>query len=402
MMKTLTSTAADVSRLLRDRGGNFGIMTAILLPVLLGTVGVAIDISNAILSKRELQEATDSAALAAATALAEGKAADTPAAQSLGKDFVAGQMANYVDAGTASKMKDATIVSVDPTITATSKSYKVTVSSSYALELTPFMSILGYKTLNIATSSSTSSGTSQTKSALSMMLALDESGSMKDFTQICTKFKRNDPTQCKTWTNTTTTKIAALKQAAGALFDALDKADPTSVLVRTGAVSYTHVVMGQTSPTMAWGTTAARRYVSNMPTNPAGGTDASGAMGIADSAVKKVPDGTDNEAVEQGKKGNTTVGRFLVLMTDGEMTGYSADWNSTIDQSVRTSCDTAKSHGITVFTVAFMAPDKGKDLLQYCASPGGNYYEADTMEKLVSDFTSIAQTATKAATLLTN
>ena len=46
-------------RLRRDRGGNFGIMTAILLPVLIGTAGLAIDYSNAILSKRTLQEATE-------------------------------------------------------------------------------------------------------------------------------------------------------------------------------------------------------------------------------------------------------------------------------------------------------------------------------------------------------
>jgi Mg-chelatase subunit ChlD len=100
--------------------------------------------------------------------------------------------------------------------------------------------------------------------------------------------------------------------------------------------------------------------------------------------------------------GNSKVDRFIVLMTDGEMTGNSNKWNSVKDQNVRDACDQTKKDGITIFTVAFMAPDKGKSLLQYCASSAGNYYEAETMEKLISDFSSIAQEATKAATLLTN
>lgn len=65
-------------------------------------------------------------------------------------------------------------------------------------------------------------------------------------------------------------------------------------------------------------------------------------------------------------------------MTDGEMTGSSASWNYSIDQSVRNTCDTAKKDGIKIFTVAFMAPDKGKSLLQYCASSADNYYAPKT------------------------
>ncbi|MGO7601838.1 TadE/TadG family type IV pilus assembly protein, partial [Rhizobium ruizarguesonis] len=49
--------------MLGDRGGNFGIMTAILLPVLFGAAGMAIQVGDILLSKQQLQEAADSAAL---------------------------------------------------------------------------------------------------------------------------------------------------------------------------------------------------------------------------------------------------------------------------------------------------------------------------------------------------
>lgn len=52
-------------RLFRDRSGNFGIMTAILLVPVIGTAGLAIDISNALMARSTLQAAADAAAIAA-------------------------------------------------------------------------------------------------------------------------------------------------------------------------------------------------------------------------------------------------------------------------------------------------------------------------------------------------
>ncbi|MFP3534707.1 hypothetical protein SB763_35740, partial [Burkholderia sp. SIMBA_042] len=78
---------------------------------------------------------------------------------------------------------------------------------------------------------------------------------------------------------------------------------------------------------------------------------------------------------------------------DGEMTGYSAAWNSGIDQAVRNTCDTAKKDGIKIFSVAFMAPDKGKSLLQYCASNLDNYYAPENMQQIVTAFGEIARKA---------
>ncbi|NLS05446.1 VWA domain-containing protein [Rhizobium sp. P32RR-XVIII] len=407
-MSALSSLLASGRHILRDRSGNFAMMTAILMPVLIGAAGLAVDITNAALSQQQLQEASDAAALATASALADGKIT-TANAQDFAKDFLAGEMANFLDSTAAAAMKDGITVNAQQTTSGKSTLYNVSVSSTYALQLSGLASVLGYKTTNVGASSSAQGGSGPDQNAhnaLSMILALDESGSMAYNTdtvasQKCIKYNSSG-TKCKEYDTTYVKKIAALKTAAGALFDALDNADPTGDLVRTGAVSYTHVVKGQTSPTMAWGTTAARKYVNDMPANPQGGTDATGAMTIADTAVKKAPDGGDAEAAAQAAKNNTNVERYIVLMSDGEMTGNSNQWNSALDQTVRQKCATAKTDGITIFTVAFMAPDKGKSLLQYCASSPANYYEPNTMEGLVKDFESIAQAATKTTTRLTN
>ncbi|MBY4615041.1 vWA domain-containing protein [Rhizobium redzepovicii] len=388
-------------RMFSDRGGNFGITTAIMAPVLLGVVGMALDYSNAMLSKRQLQEATDAGALAAATALANGTASTTADAEMIARNFVSGQMANYVGSDALNSIKVGTSVTVNVSTTATSKSYKVAIDTSYPVATTPFLSVLGYKTLNIGASTSTSSGTSDTKTALSMELVLDQSGSMGENTTTCATYNGKN---CKTYV----TKIDALKKAANALFAALDTADPDHSLVRTGAYSYNNGLIYKDAQKtqiksmsgMSWGTATTATYVSGITAN--GGTDATEPMRQATLSVTKALDGSDVETQAHAAKGNNNVSRYIILMTDGEMTGNTGVWQQSFDQNVRDQCDATKTAGIKIFTVAFMAPDKGKQLLQYCASPGGNYYEAETMEKLVASFTSIAKEATKALTLLTN
>jgi Flp pilus assembly protein TadG len=364
---------------------------------------MAMDVSNMMQTRDQMQEATDAAALATATALGNGT--NSTAAEALGKQFVSGQMANFLgnDATAKAALQKATNVAITTTGDAsTGIKYTVAVSSSYALGLTPLMSVFGYQTTNIATGSTSTSGQAagaNNKIAFSMDLALDQSGSMADPTDTvlsttCTKKNKNGT--CKTTTTTYVAKIDALKTAAGSLFDALDKADPTKSLVRIGAISYNNGMTGQSN--MNWGTSNARTFVNAMTAT--GGTDATKAMSTADANIKKIGE-TDTESKAHALKQNTNVDRYIVLMTDGEMTGNSATWNSAIDKLVRDQCDTAKRDGIQVFTVGFMAPPNGISLLKYCASSSSDYYEAKSMADLVKAFSSIANTATQAITMLT-
>lgn len=58
---------------LQDRRGNFGILTAFLMPVLLFTVGMAVEVSKALEVRTNLQEMADAAALQTATRLGRAR-----------------------------------------------------------------------------------------------------------------------------------------------------------------------------------------------------------------------------------------------------------------------------------------------------------------------------------------
>ena len=391
------------SRFLGDRRGNFGMMTAILLPVLLGAGGIAMDVTNMMISKTQLQGAADAAALAASTALAKGEAADEAAARKLARDFFIGQISNSMGDAAAEALADAVDIRVTTTTKNNGKSFEVQVGSTYGLALTPLMGVLGYQTVDIVVNSASTSGTEQKRTALSMYLALDRSGSMSFKTNetkagLCDNYTKNS------WSHPTGSqdpcyvrKIEALQTASHALIKSLSDADPENNLVRLGAVSYND--KAQTPKAMAWGTDHVKAYIDALPYKPTGGTDASGAMKYTYDAL--VSD-NNTEAAAHADEKNGEFQRYILLMTDGEMTGDGSSFNSSIDQKVRDWCDDAKEDAIIIFSVAFMAPDNGKKLLNYCASGSENYFAPDTMEKLVAAFDAIGKKAAKSATRLTH
>lgn len=423
-----------LSRLMKDRAGNFGIMTAAMLPVLLGVAGVAIDVTNAMQEKSRLQALADSATLAAASAMADSGNMTEQEAENMALGYFVGQeLENEKKKGASDAdnakireaLEKATEVSATTTTSNNTADYEVHMKLNYDLPLNGMTSVLGFKTMKIAVESYARSG--RQGNALSMYLALDESGSMKENT---TTLNPAQPTKresykcgqktCYREVPNYLTKIASLKAAAAAMFTELDNADPTSELIRVGADSYTHETMKEEK--IAWGTGKVSGYVKDLPDKPDGGTDASGAMTNALNALKKA---NATEKTAHDGKGNTSFDRYIVLMTDGEMTGYSNQWNEAIDKQVRQICLNAKSDGLTdaakqklkngeqlsedemapgirIYTIAFMAPDKGKKLLDYCASGPDYYYEPNNMVDLVKSFGEIARKAAKTATRLTN
>ncbi|KQZ49857.1 hypothetical protein ASD54_13135 [Rhizobium sp. Root149] len=426
--------------LLADEAGNFAMMTAILLPVTIGVGGVAVDLTNVMREKAEIQNIADAATLAAASKMSKDDITEAEATK-MAKDEMVGQyLANLQSSGmsedeiAAAKADLQKNMNTGATITSTggsSKNFEVRMTLKANVQLSGLTRVLGFETIPISVSSISASA--REGNALSMYLVLDESGSMAWDTTTVDPLK---PTKQETYTATVqgtcydywrgyysctyneqrtrtvanyVTKIAALKTAAGVMTTELLKAaapDQTNAtaqeteakkLIRIGAVSYTHETKTEQKP--AWGTTTAKNYVLALPAVPEGGTDASGAMAVAFSDLQKA---NVTEATQHKAKQNYSFSRFIVLMTDGEMTGYSNAWNKGIDDKVRTACAQAKADGITVFTVAFMAPDKGKDLLQACASNKESYYESSNMSDLVAAFGDIGRKAAKTQTRLTN
>ncbi|MGL3607055.1 vWA domain-containing protein [Rhizobium sp. G187] len=421
MTGTKTEKRLSVRRMLTDRGGNFAMMTAILLPVTLATVGVAMDMNNLVQVKSALQDAADSAALSAASALANQNLTDEQAI-ALAKTFYATQYKNTrgtTDAVPGEEDKlvltlgQNAIASVNKNIGTKLNTYDVTINGSIDVPTNAFTQLLGYKSVKIAVEAKAESS-KETKSALSMYLVLDRSGSMSFTTDTvdttvssCVNYTAanwayKDVAQGKKNYISPTKpcyvkKIAALKTAAAMLLTQLTTADPLNVLVRVGAVSYNDST--QAASGINWGVAGASAYITALPLVPTGGTDASGGMKIAYDALKST---ATTETNAHTAKGNERFSRYIVLMTDGEMTGNSSNWNSNIDSQVRTHCANAKADGIEIFTVAFMAPTKGKELLSACASSASNYYEPSDMSGLVKAFEEIGKAAAKATTRLTN
>ena len=374
---------------LKDRRGNLSIIAALVLPVGLAAAGMAIDMSKMVASKAALQNAADAAALAAASALANDEITTTQA-EALATDFVKGQMANHVDSDelAADPFDFSSCTDVNVTQQAavgTAKKYIVKVATCYDVKYSALSAFMGQSSGRVSVASTTQSST-ESKNALSMYLVLDRSGSMAEYTNTV-----SGSYQCRYGRKTTTCytyydKITALRMAATNLMDQLLKADPDKMFVRTAAVSYNSAM--QTAGSLAWGVTATKTYISKLTAD--GGTDSGLAFKTAYNAVKAATEDTLHMA-----KNGQVPSKYIVFMTDGD-NNY-----TTADTETKKWCDAARLAGIEVYSVAFMAPTRGQQLLSYCATTSSHYFKAEDAEELNAAFEYIGERATATATRLT-
>ncbi len=404
MMVDTTKKHSLLLGFMRDRRGNFGTMTAILLPVVLAGAGVAMDLAKMVQVRTALQDSADSAALSAASALAGQGISDEKAIE-LAKKFLAAQFKNLTQNGgalsedeeqAAKDLADTALASVTRTTGASgaTNTYEVTVTGQYDVSMNAFTALLGYDKVRVSVSS-TSESTTESKNALSMYLVVDRSGSMAENTSTVNEAQptKVEYYQCGwSWCSRTVTnyvlKIDALKVAVADLVDQLNTADPEKKYVRTAAISYNS--SSQSPTTFEWGTKAAMDYVNALTAT--GGTDSSNAV---KTAYQKVT-ATSEVNAHIAKNGQKDPGKFIVFMTDGDNNYTSAD------TSTKKWCDSAKAVNVEIFTVAFMAPSRGQELLKYCATDTSHYYDANDAAQLIAAFKEIGEKASMAATRLTN
>lgn len=388
-MRSSAFSFAVLRRLLKDKYGNFSVMAALILPVGLGAAGLAFDASRMISTKTALQNAADAAALAAASGLAN-KGLTIGEAKTLAVDFVAGQMSNNLDSEeeleTPFDFSSCTsVTATEETTVGTAKKYDVKVTTCYDVDYTALSAFLGKSGGRLTVSSSTES-TTESKNALSMYLVLDRSGSMSEYTDTVSgsytcRYGRRTYT-CYSYYD----KITALRMAATNLMDQLAASDPSTVLVRTGAVSYNSAM--QTPTDLAWGETSTKSYISALTAT--GGTDSSLAFKTAYQALSA----STEDSAHMNKNGQVP-SKYIVFMTDGD-NNY-----TTADTATKGWCDQARAAGIEVYSVAFMAPDRGKALLNYCATSSAHYFAAEDADDLNAAFEYIGERATETTTRLT-
>lgn len=396
--------------LVGDKRGNFGIMTAILLPVVLATAGVAIDVTRMVQVKSELQNAADSASLAAASAMA-GKGISEAEAMELARQFLIGQMANLIteassssDTGVpASEMlerikKDTKVKASQTTTAGTGKMFDVTVDARYELALNGLTSLLGYKSVTLEASSTSQSAT-ESKNALSMFLVVDRSGSMAEDTSTInesqpTKQESYPCYQNNKWTTCTRNvpnyvlKIDALKVAGASLLDTIKTADPEQKYARLGAVSFNDRM--QTPTPLAWGTSKSLTYVNAL--TPSGRTNSADATQKAYELLTATSENTYHK-----NKNGQIPSKYIVLMTDGENNVGNAD------ERTLATCDAAKAADIEVYTIAFMLDvPRARELMANCATDDNHFYEAADGLELIAAFREIGEKASQSATRLMN
>jgi Mg-chelatase subunit ChlD len=153
----------------------------------------------------------------------------------------------------------------------------------------------------------------------------------------------------------------------------------------------------QTPSNLAWGTTAGRNYITALPAYPTGGTDMTGAMSTAYQALI-----ASGETAAQASKGNTNLSKFIILMTDGENTGANSTPDPALDAETVQTCTAARNAGITIYTVAYMAPPNGKKTLESCAGTTANAFQAESAGDLDAVFEEIGKKISERATRITS
>ena len=408
MMTTTDSRGKSLfGRFWRDRAVNFGIATAIILPVTAATAGIALDYNQVVQVRNALQDSADSAVLSAANALAKDKTMSDKEALDMARKFMKAQFYNVIpDAKTNDSIPGET-TPVDPldsaigTVTrnksTSGNTYDVTLTTDFVVKTNGMTALLGWEEMKVGVTA-TARATTESKNAMSMYLVLDRSGSMAWDTETINEAQPKKtvyyncgsswrPRTCSYEADNYVIKIDALKMAVASLTTQLDTADPEDRYVRTAAVSYEARM--HTPVAFNWGTSHTLSYVQDLIAD--GGTDSSDAVARAYSDIIKASEDTAHK-----NRNGQQPSKFILFMTDGDNNFSSADTETLA------TCTAAKKDGIQIYTVAFMAPKKGQGLLKACASSPSNYYDAQDAAELVAAFKEIGDKAVEAATRLTN
>ncbi|NTF17941.1 VWA domain-containing protein [Agrobacterium rubi] len=391
---TLKSLPHTIESFMKDRLGNFGMITALLLPVLAGGAGVALDVSSAMAAKNQMAGAADSGALAAASSLVEKRVTETQAKE-IARQFISTQVSAL---GISASDYTIDVGIRTTTLSATRKKYDVDVVVSASLPTT-LTQILGHKSIPVSVAATASAATAN-QTSMSMYLVLDRSGSMK---ASVTSSIRSSTTACDyNYLNSAQTamytvrnqrpcyyeRMEVLQTAVDNLMDALAKSDRDKRYIRTGAVGYSSEMFKPTD--IDWGTDKTRKYVDDMFAE--GGTSSTDAFEEAVTSLTKL---SENSA-HMTKNGLVPV-KYIVFMTDGE--------NSSSSDNTRTQslCTKAKTAGITVYTVGFMlSTNASKNLMTNCASSSKTYFDAQDGDRLAAAFADIARQTSGTSPILTN
>lgn len=393
------SPIMKIAKFLRNNDGNFAILAALMMPVVFVAGSLAIDTTSALSMKVRLQNAADSAALATTSQLAAEKITEGEAV-SYAINFFNGQI--FDDANAFDGFSAVPTATVSRSGTGSKTLWKVDIAVAGSQKASGLARFAGMETIDVAIGG-TSESARDGSNPLSMMLVLDRSGSMawasgRTTTETvggwCWTYTRG-----WYWCNTTkevdVPKIDVLKEAVADLTAHIAESDPTNEYARMGAVAYNSETRDSDKRTITWTKSDVTDFADRL--DATGGTNSEYAMKWG---YEQVTSPTEINA-HFSKNGSKVPSTFIVFMTDGENSTGSSSQNDYADKQTLYYCTKAKEKGVTIFSVAFQAPQRGKDLLSSCASGSGYYYDADSADELKNAFKDIGEEAVKLVTRLT-
>jgi uncharacterized protein YegL/Flp pilus assembly protein TadG len=369
------SAWASLKAMLTDKTGSFALTFALTAVPVMIAIGCSFDYVAALNTHRKMQSDLDAAIVAAVQHV--GARDNTAIKAEIGKWLEAeAETKGYYVLNTSG-------IAIDTS----NSTIKATVSATVP---TTFLKIAGINSVPVAVTSAVIGGkNSTTKNAFSMYLVLDRSGSMDEATNTSytTTCYKNEKKKTGAYSCTLFyTKLEALKLAVSDLVTQLATADPDKKYVRTGAVSYNDAM--QSPSPLDWGEAAILTYVNALTAS--GTTDSSAAMAKAYSSLILAAEDSLHE-----QKNGQTPSKYIVFMTDG------ANNVSNADTKTRATCDLARTKGVRIYSIAFMAPTAGQTLLKYCATTTDDYFPAENAAQLIEAFKLIGETSAKTSLRLT-
>lgn len=365
-----------MSRFRDDRSGNFAVATALILPVLLGAAGLAVDFTSLVMMKTELQGVADAGALATASHLMEEKTT-VEVAKKTALAFLSSQVRPFSRADAFG-----TNVEIASRRGSTDDQFEIDVEISYSMTLSPLAAFLGKHEATIKVQSSTNASRG-IDHAISMFFVLDKSSSMKSSTttvksyeDACTYYTPPRAIEQGVQKPCYYQRIESLKIGATALASTFRTADPKEQFIRTGAVSFTEVA--QKEEKISWGLGKTMYYVDNLQAK--GSTSSSAAFKIALDALS----GKGEDNIQFARNGKRTK-KYIVFMTDGE------NIDPKDDDVTLGYCNDARGADITVYAVSFTSGTRSKNLLTKCAYSAQTFFEAKNGTDLARAFEAIGR-----------
>lgn len=397
-----------------NKDANFAMLAATLIPLTFAAGSFAVDFANVISMKTRLQDAADGAALATSSQLAN-KTITEAEAKEYAEDFFRGMVAEST--GTFSNASATPVATITPIPNGPSTIWKVEVKIAGVQKLTPMARMVGQNTVNINVSS-VSQATTEATYPVSMYLVLDHSGSMGwdsgqtgpvEVTKYCIEYEIKYyfgypyRVEVKVPCGTTTeqrklSKMDVLKAAVEDLVADIKESDPEDKYARLGAVAYNNQTRDPEDMLQAdWDKDRVVTFTNGLEAK--NGTNSMAAMAWAYDRI--AGDTSPEQSAHMSKNGSNDPEKFIVFMTDGQNETGQAWKDDYVDRETKASCNDAKSEGVTIFSVAFQAPQRGKELLQACSSGTGFYYDANSADELIAAFKEIGEKATNRSNRLT-